>query len=96
MLGEPFVEVLGDDALAVDAGCVARGGPDDRRAHEPRRVIVDSLIEMLTIRPDPASSIRGTIARATRNVPVTFVSTRSRKPLGGTSQNGCAYAGSAG
>jgi hypothetical protein len=51
--------------------------------------MVASFIEMLTIRPDPASSIIGKTARDTRNTPVTFVSNTSRKPSGETSQNGC-------
>jgi len=36
------------------------------------------LIEIVTTRPPPALSIRGTTVRATRNVPVTFVSSTSR------------------
>ena len=44
---------------------------------------------MVTIRPEPAATIRGATARATRNAPVTFVSITSRKPSGVTSQNGC-------
>ena len=56
---------------------------------KPRRVIVCSLIEIVTTRPPPALSMRGTTSRATRNVPVALVSSTSRKPAGGTSQNGC-------
>src|SRR5690242_18673065 len=43
---------------------------------------------MLTTRPPPARSIRGTTADATRKQPVIFVSSTSRKPSAGTSQNG--------
>ena len=56
---------------------------------KPRRVIVCSLIEIVTTRPAPALSMRGTTSRATRNVPVALVSSTSRKPAGVTSQNGC-------
>jgi hypothetical protein len=55
---------------------------------KPRRVIVCSFIEIVTTRPPRALSIRGTTARATRNVPVAFVSSTSRKPSGAISQNG--------
>ena len=55
---------------------------------KPRRVIVCSFIEMFTIRPPPAVSIRGTTARATRKHPVTLVASTSPKPSGLTSQNG--------
>ncbi len=52
-------------------------------------VIVCSFIEIVTTRPPPSRNIRGTTSRATRNDPVTFVSSTSRKPAGATSQNGC-------
>jgi len=54
-------------------------------------VIVASFIEIATSRPPPAASIRGTTARATRNEPVTFVSTTSRNPSAVTSQNACGW-----
>jgi hypothetical protein len=54
----------------------------------PRRTIVCSFIEMLTIRPPSAASISGTTSRAIRKQPTSLVSTTSRKPAGPTSQNG--------
>src|SRR6476661_6871291 len=50
--------------------------------------MVLSLMEIVTMRPPPCSSISGTIARAVRKHPVAFVSSTSRKPFGDTSQKG--------
>ena len=76
-------------SAAITRDSASTAAPDGPYGTNPRRVIVCSLIEMVTIRPPPAATIRGATARATRNAPVTFVSTTSRKPSGVTSQNGC-------
>ena len=69
-----------------NASTAAPAGPYGTK---PRRTIVCSFIETLTIRPPPSWSISGTTSRAIRKQPPSLVSTTSRNPAGGTSQNGC-------
>src|SRR5207302_261569 len=83
-LGEPAFELRADDPLVVNRGGLFGGEPHDRGpmtagSSSAARVSGDTS----------PGSIRGATARATRNTPVIFVSITSRKPPGGTSQNGC-------
>jgi hypothetical protein len=73
----------------MDASGILGGQPDDWPPHDRRVEHPGPNLVSDPTRPPPASSIIGITARATRNVPVTFVSNTSRNPAGDTCQNGC-------